>query len=44
MAVFGWQPSDGARFELWDRGDPGDKLTLDGVVKTRYWSAPRRTP
>ena len=29
VAVFGWQPSDGARFELWDRGDPGDKLTLD---------------
>ena len=30
VAVFGWQPSEGARFELWDRGDPGDKLTLDG--------------
>ena len=30
IAVFGWQPSEGARFELWDRGDPGDKLTLDG--------------
>ena len=30
VAVFGWQPSDGARFELWDRDDPGDKLTLDG--------------
>ena len=30
VAVFGWQPSDGARFELWDLGDPGDKLTLDG--------------
>ena len=28
--VGGWQPSDGARFELWDLGDPGDKLTLDG--------------